>query len=77
MSDNQHDIPDLATVKATLKRFAASRASAAQADAERDFGALLLYMVRLAASLEIDLIRAGEASLERAAASRPRLVSEQ
>jgi hypothetical protein len=64
---------DLATVKTALREFAASRADLPQAEAEREFGALLLYLIRLAGTMDIDLIRAGEVSVDRAASTQPRL----
>ena len=75
MNQTKDPVPDLATVKATLSKFAASRGHHERATLERDFGALLLYLIRLAGTLEIDLIGAGEQSIERAAATRPRLLS--
>jgi hypothetical protein len=66
---------NLSDVKQVLRKFAASRAHGNRSDAEQDFGALLLYLVRLAGTLEIDLAAAGELSVERTAASRPRMIS--
>jgi len=75
MTQRKDSHPDLATVKATLQHFATTRAHLRPEEVEREFGALLLYLVRLAATMEIDLMRAGEHAIERASASRPRLVA--
>jgi NTP pyrophosphatase (non-canonical NTP hydrolase) len=54
----------LSTVKATLARFAASRAGAPQEQTEREFGELLLYLIRLAEKNGVDLISASERQVE-------------
>jgi NTP pyrophosphatase (non-canonical NTP hydrolase) len=54
----------LSTVKTTLTRFAASRAGVPREQTEREFGELLLYLIRLAEKHGIDLIGAGERQVE-------------
>jgi NTP pyrophosphatase (non-canonical NTP hydrolase) len=54
----------LSTVKSALTRFAASRAGAPHEQTEREFGELLLYLIRLAEKHGVDLIGAGERQIE-------------
>jgi hypothetical protein len=54
----------LSTVKTTLTRFAASRAGMPREQSEREFGELLLYLIRLAEKNGVDLIRAGERQVD-------------
>jgi hypothetical protein len=75
MTERKDSQPDLATVKATLAHFAATRAHRTPAELEHEFGALLLYLVRLASTLDIDLMRAGETAIDRAATTRLRLLA--
>ena len=54
----------LSTVKTTLTRFAASRVGVPHEQTEREFGELLLYLIRLAEKNGVDLIGAGERQVE-------------
>jgi hypothetical protein len=65
---------DLRHVKDLLNDFANERAKLPHAQLEREFGDLLLYLVRLAEHLEVDLISAGQRQIERLAAISPVLV---
>jgi len=65
---------DLRLVKDLLNEFANERAKLPHAQLEREFGDLLLYMVRLAERLEVDLISAGQRQIDRLAAISPVLV---
>jgi NTP pyrophosphatase (non-canonical NTP hydrolase) len=50
----------LSTVKTMLTRFADSRAGLPREQVEREFGELLLYLIRLAEKNGVDLIAASE-----------------
>ncbi len=65
---------DLRLVKDLLNDFANERAKLPHAQLEREFGDLLLYLVRLAERLEVDLISAGQKQIDRLAAISPVLV---
>lgn len=65
---------DLRTVKDLLNDFASERANLPHAQLEREFGDVLLYLVRLAERLEVDLISAGQRQIDRVAAISPVLV---
>ena len=54
----------LSTVKTTLTRFAQSRANLPREQSEREFGELLLCLIRLAAKNGVDLIYAGERQVD-------------
>ncbi len=54
----------LSTVKTTLTRFAHSRAAMPLEQSEREFGELLLYLIRLAEKNGVDLISAGERQVD-------------
>jgi hypothetical protein len=66
----------LATIKTALTRFAASRAGMPQEQTEREFGELLLYLIRLASSSGVDLIGGGEQQLETRAKPNLRIAGE-
>jgi hypothetical protein len=70
----EHASVDLRLVKDLLNDFANERAKAPKAQLEREFGDLLLYLVRLAERLEVDLISAGQKQINRLAAISPALV---
>jgi hypothetical protein len=59
---------DLRQVKDLLNDFANERAKLPHSQLEREFGDLLLYLVRLAERLEVDLIGAGQRQIDRLAA---------
>lgn len=65
---------DLRLVKDLLNDFANERSKLPHAQLEREFGDLLLYLVRLAERLEVDLIGAGQKQIDRLAAISPVLV---
>jgi hypothetical protein len=65
---------DLRTVKDLLNDFASERTKLPHAQLEREFGDLLLYLVRLAERLEVDLISAGQRQIDRLAAISPVLL---
>jgi NTP pyrophosphatase (non-canonical NTP hydrolase) len=54
----------LSAVKSALTRFATSRAGEPHEQTEREFGELLLYLIRLAEKNGVDLIGAGERQVE-------------
>jgi hypothetical protein len=56
---------DLRLVKKTLHDFALNRAGAPRERREADLGELLLYLMRLADRLGVDLIAAGEKQIQR------------
>lgn len=62
---------DLRHVKDLLNDFANERIKLPHAQLEREFGDLLLYLVRLAERLEVDLISAGQRQIDRLAAISP------
>jgi hypothetical protein len=65
---------DLRTVKDLLNDFANERAKLPRSQLEREFGGLLLYLVRLAERLDVDLISAGQRQIDRLAEISPVLV---
>lgn len=65
---------DLRAVKDVLNDFANERANASREQLERELGDLLLYLVRIAERLNVDLISAGQRQVERVAALSPVLV---
>ena len=64
----------VAAIKQLLDAYAAACAGAPREQVEKEFGELLLYLVRLADRLEFDLIAAGEKHIARLAQNSPRLV---
>jgi hypothetical protein len=65
---------DLRHLKDLLNEFANERTKLPHAQLEREFGDLLLYLVRLAERLDVDLISAGQRQIDRLAAISPVLV---
>jgi hypothetical protein len=65
---------DLRLIKDLLNDFANERAKLPRAQLEREFGDLLLYLVRVAERLEVDLISAGQRQIDRLAEISPVLV---
>ena len=64
----------VAAIKKLLDAYAAACAGVPREQVEKEFGELLLYLVRLAGRLDFDLIAAGEKHIARMAKSAPRLV---
>jgi len=64
----------LSELKDLLLRFAWERRGWPREDAQRDFGALILYVMQQADRLGIDLVTAGEAHLSERSATLPALV---
>jgi NTP pyrophosphatase (non-canonical NTP hydrolase) len=62
----------LGAVKATIARFAAGQESVPQATREREFGDLLLYLIRLAEQCGVDLIAASEQRVAEKASRMPK-----
>ncbi len=54
----------LSEIKVALTRFATSRTDAPHDQTEREFGELLLYLIRLAEKNGVDLIGASERQVE-------------
>jgi NTP pyrophosphatase (non-canonical NTP hydrolase) len=54
---------DTTEVRQALQRFARDRAGAPREVVEREYGDLLLYLIRLAANLNVDLITAAARQL--------------
>ena len=63
----------MGTVKAMLARFASGHATSSRATSAREFGDLLLYLVRLADKAGVDLIAAGEQRLAEKADRMPKV----
>lgn len=63
----QHGSDALRAVKEALRHFARSRASQSREEAERDFGELLLYLLKLAGRMNIDVMAACQDDLSRLA----------
>ncbi len=61
-------------LKDLLLRFSWERRDWPREDVQREFGALVLYLMQQADRLGIDLVSAGEASIVHQAASVPTLV---
>lgn len=64
----------LGELKDLLLRFSWERRDWPREDVQREFGALVLYLMQQADRLGIDLISAGEASIAQRAANAPTLV---
>lgn len=64
----------LATIKDLLGAYADECTGVPREQVEREFGDLLLTMVRLAGRLDLDLIEAGQRQVAQAARVAPRLV---
>ena len=70
-----HSKPVLVTtIKKLLDAYANDSIGVPREQVEREFGELLLYLVRLAGRLDFDLIAAGEKQIARLAQTSPRLV---
>lgn len=67
----------LGELKDLLLRFSWERRDWPREDVQREFGALVLYLMQQADRLGIDLVSAGEASIVHQAASVPTLVPAQ
>jgi hypothetical protein len=67
---------DLRSVKKTLHDFAFNRAEAPRERLEGEFGELLLYLIRLADKVGVDIIAAGEKQIQQRGAHSPVLVPE-
>ena len=65
----------LADVKMLLSQFAASRVGHPPKDVEAEFGDLLLYLIRLAEKLGVDLIASATTQVERRSRTMPRPAS--
>jgi NTP pyrophosphatase (non-canonical NTP hydrolase) len=57
------DKVDLEAVKSIISSFAAERAGRPREQLEKEFGDLLLFVIRLAARMDIDLIAEAKAKL--------------
>ena len=66
----------LMMVKQSLQRFAESRVNAPREQQEREFGELLLYLVRLAEKYDVDLIGSAVNQVGDRARRRLRVVNE-
>ncbi len=67
----------LGELKDLLLRFSWERRDWPREDVQREFGALVLYLMQQADRLGIDLVRAGEASIVHQGAKVPTLVAVQ
>ncbi|MBS0387120.1 MAG: hypothetical protein JSR15_01470 [Proteobacteria bacterium] len=65
----------LATLKDLLSAYADECTGVPRERVEREFGALLLTLVRLAGRLELDLVEVGKGQVARSAQATPRLVA--